>query len=300
MKVFLRQFLNMNLGAASSLYDPDVGVADPNRMRDKRILELKAKHNFYIMPTFNNNNLRLYTKKYTNEYDNDNLTVYSGGGYIAKSKLGSSFANRRRVTTAGSKRSSQYSKSRRKPRRFNEQLDTASQKSVNRRRALSRGSGRHNYNKERTSSQVRPSPQEDKNEVKKKIFEKIEKMTEDEIDKISKQLDEISRQDEKSHQNADFSKEYYREEEGDNVGDLPGPGEYRDEKSVTELSEYGSQKPKDVNSVSSKRTSKTYISQLRMELEQERAQRLKLESEIEELKKLSSEISSRLGLSPAK
>jgi hypothetical protein len=282
-----------------------VGVADPNKMRDKRILELKAKHNFYIMPTFNNNNLRLYTKKYSNEYDNDNLTVYSGGGYIAKSKLGNSFSNRRRVATAGSKRSSQYTKSRRRPRRFNEGLDTVSQKSVNRRRALSRGSGRHNYNKMAASYQAKPkSSQEEKYEVKKKIFEKIEKMTEDEIDKISKQLDEISKQDQRHRQNEDVSNEFEKEEimkeEKDKVGDLPEPGEYKKEKSITELSEYGSQKPRNLNSVSSKRSSKTYISQLRMELEQEKAQRLKLESEIEELKKLSSEISSRLGISPGK
>jgi len=61
-------------------------------MRDKRVLEIKAKHNFYVMPTFNKNNLRLNTKKYKNEFDNETLTLYSGGGYIAKSRLASSYS----------------------------------------------------------------------------------------------------------------------------------------------------------------------------------------------------------------
>ena len=52
------------LGTASSKFDPDVGTANPNSMRDKRIWDIKAKHNFYIMPTFNANNLRMNTQKY--------------------------------------------------------------------------------------------------------------------------------------------------------------------------------------------------------------------------------------------
>lgn len=80
------------IDSASSQFDPDVGTSNPNNMRDKRVLEIKAKHNFYVMPTFNSNNLRLNTRKYKNEFDNETLTLYSGGGYIAKSRLASSYS----------------------------------------------------------------------------------------------------------------------------------------------------------------------------------------------------------------
>lgn len=96
-------------------------------MRDKRITELKAKNNYYVMPTYNSNNLRLHTKKYKHEFDNDTLTIYSGGGYVAKSKLTGGH-NKRRISTAGSKRSSQYNKPHKHSRRFNEELDNVSQK----------------------------------------------------------------------------------------------------------------------------------------------------------------------------
>lgn len=113
----------------SSLYDQDIGVSNPNAMRDKRVLELKAKHNFYVMPTFNSNNLRMNTKKYEKDFDNDTLTLYSGGGYIAKSRLGSSYSKKRRSTAYGSRRSiGQGSKRKTRTRRFNEDLDAASQK----------------------------------------------------------------------------------------------------------------------------------------------------------------------------
>jgi len=88
--------VNNDLGTVSSLFDPDVGVSNPNVMRDKRIVELKAKHNFYVMPTLNSNNLRKHTKKYAKDFDNDNLSMYSGGGYIAKSRLGSSYSKKSR------------------------------------------------------------------------------------------------------------------------------------------------------------------------------------------------------------
>lgn len=107
-----------------------MGVSNPNAMRDKRILELKAKHNFYVMPTFNNNNLRKHTKRYKKEFDDDNLTLYSGGGYIAKSRLGSTYSKKRRNTANASNRRSiaRSSKRKGKSRRFNEQLDAESQK----------------------------------------------------------------------------------------------------------------------------------------------------------------------------
>jgi hypothetical protein len=97
-------------------------------MRDKRILELKAKHNFYIMPTFNESNLKRYSKKFKGDFESDTLSVYSGGGYIAKSRIASSYSKRRKElpTGVGKKPISQLSK--RRTRRFNEELDSVSQK----------------------------------------------------------------------------------------------------------------------------------------------------------------------------
>ena len=44
-------------------------------------------------------------------------------------------------------------------------------------------------------------------------------------------------------------------------------------------------------------TSKTYISKLEIQLEQEKQARLRLEKEVEEMKKINAEISSKLGIS---
>ena len=49
-------------------------------------------------------------------------------------------------------------------------------------------------------------------------------------------------------------------------------------------------------SKSSALTSKTYISKLEMQLQQEKLARLRLEQEVEEMKKINAEISSKLGL----
>lgn len=125
-------------------------------------------------------------------------------------------------------------------------------------------------------------------------------MTEEEIDKISKQIDEISRgdieyrADEVPPGDEAFDKEGndYKQELADQVEALPEPTK---NKSITELSEAGSQN-RDSASRASKRSSKSYIIKLRQELESEREQRLKLENEIEQLKRISSEISSKLGL----
>ena len=290
------------------MFDPDVGCANPNAMRDKRILELKAKHNFYVMPTFNNNNLRLHTKRYQADFD-DTLTIYSGGGYIAKSKLGSTYSKRKTgPKVGGSRRSITGSRRQNKARRFNEQLDNVSQKSVSRRSAIARSShlGRRkvaNRHFIRSAQQTREI-EESKENIKKKILDKLEKMSEAEIDKVSKQLDEITKGDEelaKEVENPEDGLEredtFDREEE-DVVADLPSPANFAENKSISELSECAT-KHKDLRSRSSK-TSKTYISHLKHELEAEKAQRMKLEEEIENLKKISSEISSRLGLTPGK
>lgn len=278
-----------------------MGVANPNFMRDKRVLEIKPKNDFYVMPTFNANNLRMNTKKFKNDFDNDTLTIYSGGGYVAKSKLASSYG-RRRIATAGSKRPTHYSKVAKHPRRFNEQLDTASQKSVNRRRALSRGTAQRGTVLQTPNHRNEPAPnlpdEDFKKHLKDQILTKIDKMTEEEIDKVSKQLDEISKAEGEYKHHDEFGRDESQEidqEQNDYVADLPNPANYQDNKSITELSEYGS-RTRDVRSRSSKRSSKSYISKLRLELESERAQRQKLESEIEELKKLSTEIGSKLGI----
>ena len=118
---------NIFVGSVSSLFDPDVGVANPNAMRDKRILELKAKHNFYVMPNFNENNLKRQTKQYKRDFESDTLTIYSGGGYVAKSRLASSYSKRRDLPSGMSRRSIGHH-SKRRTKRFNEELDNVSQK----------------------------------------------------------------------------------------------------------------------------------------------------------------------------
>lgn len=120
------------------------------------------------------------------------------------------------------------------------------------------------------------------------IIGQIDKMTEEEIDRISKQIDEISRGDNElraeeipdAHDDYGRDGDDYRQELADQVKELPEAGSAHK------------------NSVSrgSKRSSKSYIIKLRQDLENEREQRQKLENEIEELKRISSEISSKLGL----
>lgn len=106
-------------------------------MRDKRISELKTKYNFYIIPTFDKNNLIKHTKKYIQNVDNDTLSMHSGGGYIAKSRLGSNYSKKRRGTAHRSRKYIRHSSKRSirhnirdkdKSQRFNEQLDSLSQK----------------------------------------------------------------------------------------------------------------------------------------------------------------------------
>lgn len=125
-------------------------------------------------------------------------------------------------------------------------------------------------------------------------------MTEEEIDQISKQIDEISkgenewRADEIPPWDEEHDKEEgdFKQELADQVTPLPDAAK---NKSVTELSEAGSQNKESASRIS-KRSSKSYIIKLRQEIENEKEQRLKLENEIEQLKRISIEISSKLGL----
>uniref|UniRef100_A0A7S3KKS9 Uncharacterized protein n=1 Tax=Euplotes crassus TaxID=5936 RepID=A0A7S3KKS9_EUPCR len=282
----------------SSLIDPDVGVSNPNMMRDKKVGEIKAKHNFYIMPTFNKDNLRKHTQQYRKEFDDETLTLYSGGGYIAKSRLGSTYSKKRRNTTHGNRRvAGQSNNKKRRTRRFNEDLDTASQKSIHRRRAFSKTAQKGFQTTAYPGSYHFQQPQLEAEaaDTKSKVLQKIEGMTEEEIEKISKQLDQINGKEQPENLNEQDDHDLEAEEIGDQVNDLPEDIRADDKMSVTELSEYGSRQTDNVTR-SSQRSSKSYVEKLRRELESERTERKKIELEIEKLKKLSSEISSKLGI----
>lgn len=318
-------------------------------MRDKRILELKAKHNYYVMPTFNSNNLRLNTRKYQDEFDNETLTLYSGGGYIAKSRIGSSYSKRKRTLFGSSKRQTKHH-SKRVPKRFNEQLDKASQRSVHSRRALSRGQAVTRSVHVPQQTLARPmtgkSSHIDKESIKNQLIEQIERMSKDEVDKMSRQVDEMTGDGDHAAQNADNYPDSQAQADLDldredfdtlnvaaktqDVNDPHGESHEFDHEAqdmvpdlvrtsnLSPLNDYDDKvsrrtKPRSKFSKhfysfspkigyisrSSKRSSKSYISKLKEDLDKEKAERLKLESEIEELKKISSEISSRLGINNA-
>lgn len=169
--------------------------------------------------------------------------------------------------------------------------------SINSKRALSKGYAHRTYQKPsypiKQTHIDNQSNRESRKHTKDKILAKIEKLTDAEIDKISQQLDKITGNDH-SQKPEEFDLE--AEEVNDGVNDLPqdeaNENKYR---SVSEISEYGS-RTKDRKSISSQRSSKTYISALKKELDIEREERMKLEQEIKKLKKLSSEISSKLGI----
>jgi hypothetical protein len=186
--------------------------------------------------------------------------------------------------------------------------------SVNGRRALSRSAAfkyRIDANRhiQKSENSIRGN-EDNKSQFKERNHEKLD-LLDDDADKVSRQIDEIIKISDVQHSeveqiNGDHKadSEFDRddidedaEEMNDNVPDLPEPA--YDNRSVSTLSEMGSSR-KDVRSRSSRKTSKSYISKLRGELENERSQRLKLESEIEELKQITSQISSRLGLTPNK
>lgn len=226
------------------------------------------------------------------------MTLYSGGGYIAKSRLASSYSRRKKPLRISSNHPAGYN--RRVPRRFNEDLDAASQKSVNQKRALSRGIGYRPRESLQQNLQTLNPPEEDKQRFKSKVISQIDKMTEEEIDRISRQIDEITHGEnelkaEALQQLDNNQEDEYNQELEDQVDPLVD--NYHNTKSVTELSEAGS-RARDTVSRGSRRSSKSYIMKLRQELQSEREQRHKLESEIEELKRISSEISSKLGLRP--
>lgn len=80
------------------------------------------------MPTFNENNLKRYSKKFKNDFESDTLSVYSGGGYVAKSRIASSYSKRRNQLPSATGKRPVGQLSKRRTRRFNEELDSVSQK----------------------------------------------------------------------------------------------------------------------------------------------------------------------------
>ena len=179
--------------------------------------------------------------------------------------------------------------------------------SVNGRRALSRSAAfkyRKDSNRHYQKSENRGF-EDNKSQFKERMNEKLD-LLDDDADRVSRQIDDIIKMSDVEQINGDHKNdsEFDRNEDdedaqemNDNVPDLPEPA--GDNRSISTLSEMGSSR-QDVRSRSSRKTSKSYISKLRGELENERSQRLKLESEIEELKQITSQISSRLGLTPNK
>jgi hypothetical protein len=187
--------------------------------------------------------------------------------------------------------------------------------SVNGRRALSRSAAfkyRNNDNRhfQKSENSIRGN-EDNKSQFKERMHEKLDLLNDEDADRVSRQIDEIIKISDVQHSeveqlngdhqaDSEFDRDEADEEAqelNDKVSDLPEPVD--DNRSISTLSEMGSSR-KDVRSRSSRKTSKSYISKLRHELENERSQRMMLESEIEELKKVTSQISSRLGLTPQK
>lgn len=199
-------------------------------------------------------------------------------------------------------------------KRFNEQLETASQKSVSQKRAISKGLAARNagYNISTNRPMTGKLSNLDKESIKDQLIEKIEHMDHEDIEKMSKQIEEIDKGEQdlrktssgfpkdnifnNQEHDQEFERQHYNtiehqdgneNEEKDEVNDLPQNQKDRrdDNRSVSELSEYAS-KARSKLSRSSRRSSKSYIFKLQKELDREKAERMKLESEIKELKKI--------------
>ena len=115
-----------------------------------------------------------------------------------------------------------------------------------------------------------------------KIYQAVEKLDENEIDKISVIIDNAEEQIPQT-QPVDEENQQIEQEERDAVEDLPA------EDNLTSVSQV-----KPTQSQISNMSGRTYISQLQKQLNEEKHARLKLESELDDLKKISSEITSQL------
>ena len=80
------------------------------------------------MPTFNESNLKRNSKKFLNDFESDTLSVYSGSGYIAKSRIASSYSKSRKALPSATGKRPGGHVSKKRARRFNEELDSVSQK----------------------------------------------------------------------------------------------------------------------------------------------------------------------------
>ena len=119
-----------------------------------------------------------------------------------------------------------------------------------------------------------------------KIYQAVEKLDENEIDRISVIIDNADKTAEEQipqTQPVDEENQQIEQEERDAVEDLPA------EDNLTSVSQV-----KPTQSQISNMSGRTYISQLQKQLNEEKHARLKLESELDDLKKISSEITSQL------
>eukprot|EP00347_Sterkiella_histriomuscorum_P001686 403371067 len=131
---------------------------------------------------------------------------------------------------------------------------------------------------------------------KQKILEAVEKLSEKDLEKMSRILkvdnDEKIQQDQLQEDQSQVLQEELNDRV-DDLQDIEGAGDREETMSRVSRGSRFSAIPK---SEISRLSSKTYIYHLQTELEEEKQARLKLERELDELKKLSSEISSHLGL----
>ncbi|CDW85502.1 UNKNOWN [Stylonychia lemnae] len=125
---------------------------------------------------------------------------------------------------------------------------------------------------------------------KQKILDAVEKLSEKDLEKVSKILEDNTGAEDQSN---------FQDELNDRVDDLQenqNDGGANDKDETLSRASRSSRYSAIPKSEISKLSNKTYIQHLQTELEEEKQARLKLERELDELKKLSSEISSHLGL----
>lgn len=115
-----------------------------------------------------------------------------------------------------------------------------------------------------------------------KIYQAVEKLDDNQIDKISHIIGETPADQNVPEADAIEVPLEEREEHGDEVGEL------REEK-LTSVSQL-----KPTQSQLSQMSGRTYISQLQRQLNDEKVARLRLEQDLNDLKKISSEITSQL------
>jgi hypothetical protein len=219
------------------------------------------------------------------------------GGYVAKSRLKGSSASSVRSKSMRSGMSRRSHLSKRKPtKRFNEELDSISRKSK---------ASYHHQSRAVPKNYVAPEKPVSAAEKKKKIIEAIEKMDDNNLEKLRStfNIDKEETLERNEIEEGNRGEEKKEEEAGDEPRNDELGGKQEDQELHDEIDSlyYGSYS-ESVRSDKSRRsvlTSATYISKLEKELKEEKKAREKLAEELETLKKISSEISSHLGLQQA-